>query len=198
MIDAQLPIPGYALGVLGNGSPVLIYQISTRESRILIDIPYKVQEKLGGSQEAVKADIKDRVLPSIPKTIQPSLQNALTSGQIRNMPCSWLSSAVNRTPGLAMLGDSSNMRHPVTGAGMTVALKDVVLLAEMLITTPLEDTVEVQDVFKRFYWKRKRHSASLNILAQALYFLFASEGILCSFLVPVQNSSGSPSLITGR
>lgn len=189
MIDAQLPFPGYALGVLGSGSPLLIYQIGTHETRILIDIPYKVQEQLGGSREAIKAYIRDRVLPSIPETIQPSLQKALKSGQVRSMPCSWLSSAVNRTPGLAMLGDSSNMRHPVTGAGMTVALKDVVLLTDMLLTTPLEDTIEVQKVLRRFYWKRKGHSASLNILAQALYFLFASEGKLCSVFVPSSDSS---------
>jgi len=36
------------------------------------------------------------------------------------------------TPGAFMIGDSLNMRHAVTGGGMTVGLSDVVLLRDLL------------------------------------------------------------------
>ncbi len=78
-----------------------------------------------------------------------------------------------------MLGDAANQRHPVTGAGMTVALKDAVMLAELLHPhrVPfLSDTAAVLKELRAFHWKRKAHSASLSILAQALYLLFVSEG----------------------
>jgi squalene monooxygenase len=95
------------------------------------------------------------------------------------MPNAWMPSTRNTTPGLILLGDASNMRHPLSGAGMTVALKDAVLLAELLNPTripSLNDTDAVMQELRRFHWRRKIYSASLNILAQALYFLFVSEG----------------------
>ena len=71
------------------------------------------------------------------------------------------------------------MRHPLTGGGMTVALKDVVLLRELLhpdIIT-LENVKAVFDQLQIFHWKRKNYSTSLNVLAQALYALFVANGM---------------------
>ncbi len=39
-------------------------------------------------------------------------------------------------PGALLLGDAFNMRHPLTGGGMTVALSDCCLLADMLRPLP--------------------------------------------------------------
>jgi squalene monooxygenase len=40
------------------------------------------------------------------------------------------------TIGAILLGDAFNMRHPLTGGGMTVVLNDVILLREMLKDIP--------------------------------------------------------------
>jgi squalene monooxygenase len=69
---------------------------------------------------------------------------------------------------MIMLGHAMNMRHPLTGGGMTVALKDVVLLG---------DTRAVLEQMRKFHWKRKEFSTSLNTLAQALYALFVADGM---------------------
>ena len=37
-----------------------------------------------------------------------------------------------RKEGVMLVGDSYNMRHPLTGGGMTVALHDVVILTRLL------------------------------------------------------------------
>jgi squalene monooxygenase len=179
MADADLPRHGYAYGVLGNGPPILMYQIGARETRILIDIPDAIHHRLG-STESVRDYIRERVVPIMPSTVQLSLEKAVEGGRLRSMPNAWMPSTRNSTPGLVMLGDSSNMRHPVTGAGMTVALKDAVLLADLLSPrriSSLSDTDAVLKEMSRFHWRRKAYSASLNILAQALYLLFASEGL---------------------
>jgi squalene monooxygenase len=178
MLDATLPLPRYAHGVLGCGPPVLIYPISARETRILIDIPDKVHDRLDNTK-AVRAYIHERVAPHVPDCVRPNLRRAIESGRLRSMPNAWMPSTRNLTPGLVILGDASNMRHPVTGGGMTVALKDAILLSNMLNSTDfpsLEDTKTVLGRMGDFHWKRKEYSASLNILAQALYFLFVSEG----------------------
>lgn len=79
-----------------------------------------------------------------------------------------------------MLGDAMNMRHPLTGGGMTVGLNDVVLLSELLSpekVPKLENTKMVLAQMSTFHWRRKDITAVINILAQALYALFAANGI---------------------
>ena len=84
-------------------------------------------------------------------------------------------------PGMVLLGDALNMRHPLTGAGMSVALNDVLMWREMLHgIKDLSYRDKVMRCLKQFHWKRKSsHSFVVNILAQALYELFsASDGIM--------------------
>ena len=77
-----------------------------------------------------------------------------------------------------MLGDAMNMRHPLTGGGMTVAFNDVVLLSELLSpeqVPSLDDTKLVLKQMRAFHWQRKGLASVINILAQALYSLFAAD-----------------------
>jgi squalene monooxygenase len=107
---------------------ILAAHISARETRILVDIPDNVYDRLRSST-AVKSYLREHVVPIVPDCVQPQLGMATKEGRLRSMPNAWMPSIRNATPGLVTLGDASNMRHPVTGAGMTVALIDAVLLA---------------------------------------------------------------------
>jgi squalene monooxygenase len=79
--------------------------------------------------------------------------------------------------GVILLGDAWNMRHPLTGGGMTVALSDVVLLAPMIAAElDLTDWHALTDVLHRWHWARKPLAATINILSVALYDLFSAEG----------------------
>ena len=72
-----------------------------------------------------------------------------------------------------------NMRHPLTGGGMTVAFNDALLLSKLLApqSVPrLEDTKAVLAQLDTFHWRRKNLTSVINILAQALYSLFAANG----------------------
>jgi squalene monooxygenase len=61
---------------------------------------------------------------------------------------------------------------------MTVAFNDAVLLSELLspekIPT-LDNTDAILHAMKIFHWRRKNLTAVINILAQALYALFAAN-----------------------
>jgi 2-polyprenyl-6-methoxyphenol hydroxylase-like FAD-dependent oxidoreductase len=95
------------------------------------------------------------------------------------MPNSFLPGATNKTPGLLIVGDALNMRHPLTGGGMTVALNDVVLLREVLSPKNVPNLSNTSLVLKQlstFHWRRKMGASVINILAQALYSLFAADG----------------------
>ncbi len=104
---------------------------------------------------------------------------AVQNNRIRSMPNSFLPPVANLKPGVVLLGDAYNMRHPLTGAGMSVALNDVVIWRDLLASVPhLSDHNSILEMLKVFQWKRKQsHSFVINILAQALYALFsASDG----------------------
>uniref|UniRef100_A0A8C8U5Q7 Squalene monooxygenase n=1 Tax=Peromyscus maniculatus bairdii TaxID=230844 RepID=A0A8C8U5Q7_PERMB len=123
--------------VLVNPSPVLIYQISANETRVLVDIRGEMPRNL-------REYMAEQIYPQI--------------------------------PGVLLLGDAYNLRHPLTGGGMTVALKDVKLWRKLLKGIPdLYDDDAVFQAKKSFYWSRKRtHSFVVNVLAQALYELFSA------------------------
>ncbi|KAM0797023.1 squalene epoxidase [Usnea florida] len=177
LIDAVLPKPLHGHVVLGDGAPVLLYQIGSRETRALVDVPEGLDTastKNGG----VKRHLKDVVLPSLPDCVKPSFERALNEGKLRSMPNSFLPPTVNRFPGMIMLGDAMNMRHPLTGGGMTVAFNDVVLLRDLLSPEKVPDLGNTKLVLKqmeRFHWRRKGLTSVINILAQALYSLFAAN-----------------------
>ncbi|KAJ5146034.1 uncharacterized protein N7515_000598 [Penicillium bovifimosum] len=177
LIDAKLPEPNTGHVLLSENPPVLMYQIGTHETRILIDIPDNLplaSVKNGG----VKGYLRNTILPQIPEGARQSFSDALEQGQLRSMPNSFLPASVNKTPGLMILGDALNMRHPLTGGGMTVALSDVVYIRELLSpenVPSFSDTGLVLEQLAIFHWRRKNSSSVINILAQALYALFAAD-----------------------
>ncbi|KJK73715.1 putative squalene monooxygenase [Metarhizium anisopliae BRIP 53293] len=175
--DAVLPSPGFGHVLLGSFSPVLLYQIGTRETRALINVPEGLEDAKSANGGVLNY-IKHRVLPNLPASVQPTFAISLEKGRLRCMPNSFLPAAPNRTPGLIIAGDALNMRHPLTGGGMTVALNDVILLSELLDpsrTPDFENTAQVLQQLTVFHWRRKRHTFVINILAQALYSLFAAD-----------------------
>jgi squalene monooxygenase len=184
LIDCQIPTTHHGNVVLGDNSPVLLYQIGSHETRVLVDVP----EGLPSASTAnggVKGHLQNVVLPSLPKTVQPSFKAALEKGNLRSMPNSFLPPSTNKTPGLAILGDALNMRHPLTGGGMTVALNDVVLVSELLSPENVPDLYDTQAVLKQlraFHWRRKGITSIVNILAQALYSLFAADAWQLKYL----------------
>ena len=177
LIDCVLPAPNHGHVLLGDGAPVLLYQIGTHETRALIDIPDNLPTAttaMGG----VKGHIKNVVIPSLPESTRPSFIEALENGKLRSMPNSWLPPTTQKMSGVVVLGDAMNMRHPLTGGGMTVAFNDVITLSSLLSperVPDLSDTVKVKQVMKEFHWQRKNLSSIINILAQALYALFAAN-----------------------
>jgi squalene monooxygenase len=187
LIDAELPAPNHGHVILSEAPPILIYQIGTHETRILVDIPENLPSaspKAGG----VKNHLLNVALPVVPACVRPSFKKAIEAGKLRSMPNSFLPPATQRTPGMVILGDAMNMRHPLTGGGMTVAFNDVVLLSELLSPEQVPNLENVDQVLRQmrtFHWRRKQGGSSvINILAMALYSLFAADD---SRLVALQN-----------
>lgn len=79
--------------------------------------------------------------------------------------------------GALLLGDAFNMRHPLTGGGMTVALNDVSLLCDMLRSPcDLTDARSTALQTAQYFTRRKPWAATINTLANALYQVFCGSG----------------------
>ncbi|KAJ3401314.1 Squalene epoxidase [Chytridiales sp. JEL 0842] len=93
------------------------------------------------------------------------------------MPNSFLPPSTNETPGAIFLGDALNMRHPLTGGGMTVAFWDVAHLRRLLKPDEVPELGDSKMVLRqlgKLHWERKDLASVVNILAQALYDLFSA------------------------
>ncbi|KAK2844148.1 hypothetical protein Q5P01_010807 [Channa striata] len=155
--------------VLANPSPVLIYQISSSHTRVLVDIRGEMPRDLSEY-------MAEKIHPQLPEHLKEPFMMALQNDRLRSMPASFLPPSPVNKPGVLLLGDAYNMRHPLTGGGMSVALNDVRIWRNLLKNVPdLNDDKAILQAKKKFHWERKSsHSFVVNVLAQALYELFAA------------------------
>ncbi|KAJ7166479.1 squalene epoxidase-domain-containing protein [Mycena crocata] len=172
--DAPLPLQEHGTVVLVDGTgPVLLYQISKHDTRMLVGVKHPVPSDL-------KSHVLTKIVPHLPLPLRCSVQIALAKNRIRRMPNSALPAVqqgnASSTAGVVLLGDSWNMRHPLTGGGMTVALHDVMILQSLLGTlTDFKDSHQLNSVFRKWHWRRKSVASTVNILSFALYDLFSGD-----------------------
>lgn len=164
----HIPFPNHGHVVLAGSSPVLFYPISSHEVRCLVDISSKFEGD--ASQHML-----NNIMPHIPIQFQKPFENAVNAGNTKMMPNRVMPALADIIPGAVLLGDSFNMRHPLTGGGMTVALSDVSIIRNLLREVPdLSNPAAVSKSLKTFYTARKPMSTTINILANALYKLFCA------------------------
>lgn len=207
--DADLPAPNHGHVILRKSSssvpivdssrptmgPVLVYQLSPHDTRMLIDIPgSKVPSASNGDLQNY---LTENVIPMLPPSIIPSFENAIAKStlpthRLRSMPNSYLPAYPQgrSTEGVILAGDAMNMRHPLTGGGMTVAMNDCVILTELLGggnqvgvvegdkrgVVALKDWDKITERLEEWHWRRKGIATCINVLAQALYSLFGADG----------------------
>jgi len=172
--DCKLPTPNTGHVVLAE-APILIYPITSKDSRMLIDFPNQIPDVANGD---LRKYLMENVLPILPKAIHKSFIAAAKEPAFLSMPNRSLVARPLNIPGVLLMGDALNMRHPLTGGGMTVAFRDVKRLVSYLeTTTTLTDRVSVSRVIDKFYHDRRADNVVINILADALYGVFCAESL---------------------
>ncbi|KAK0521234.1 Squalene epoxidase [Tilletia horrida] len=137
---AFLPAPEHGHVCLTPSGPVLLYQIGPCETRILIDVPHKGTAPPPNGNGQLDKHIRSNVVPHLPQHAAAAVLAELDKGQrLRSMPNSWLPPSLqgqgkgdSDRQGVILVGDAMNMRHPLTGGGMSVGLWDVVYLTALL------------------------------------------------------------------
>lgn len=170
----KLPAPGRGHVILGDHAPVLAYQVSSDETRMLC--AHRGARPPSASNDDFFDYLRRDVAPNLPEGMRASFDECVASRKFRALPNQYLSAerqAKNR--GFIMIGDLLNMRHPLTGGGMTVGLNDTVLLMRLLQGVDLGDHSEVRARLLQFHAQRKKLDAVVNTLLIALYLLFAAD-----------------------
>ncbi|GMP45573.1 hypothetical protein CsSME_00014051 [Camellia sinensis var. sinensis] len=172
--NCELPYANHGHVILADPSPILFYPISSTEVRCLVDVPgQKVPSISNGKMEKY---LKTMVAPQIPPQLHDAFIAAIDKGNIRTMSNRSMPAAPHPTPGALLMGDAFNMRHPLTGGGMTVALSDIVVLRDLL--KPLRDLNDAPTLcryLESFYTLRKPVASTINTLAGALYKVFCAS-----------------------
>ncbi|CAN1777461.1 Squalene monooxygenase SE2 [Linum perenne] len=172
--NCQLPFANHGHVILADPSPILFYPISSTEIRCLVDVPGQKVPSIGNGEMAKY--LKNVVAPQVPPELQDAFVSAVDKGNIRTMPNRSMPANPQPTPGALLMGDAFNMRHPLTGGGMTVALSDIVVLRDLL--KPLRDyhdAASLTQYLESFYTLRKPVASTINTLAGALYKVFSSS-----------------------
>lgn len=116
------PVPHQHCGhvVLADPSPILIYQISSTETRVLVDVAGAMPSATSGE---LATFLKEKSAPQLPEEFRPAFLEAVNQGRVKSMPNRAMASSDKHRDGVLLIGDALNMRHPLTGGGMTVAIK---------------------------------------------------------------------------
>ncbi|KAF3786648.1 Squalene monooxygenase [Nymphaea thermarum] len=172
--NCELPYPNHGHVVLADPSPILFYPISGNEVRCLVDVPGQKVPSIANGEMAKY--LRTFVAPQIPNQLRDAFLSAIDKGKIKTMPNRSMPACPSPTPGALLMGDAFNMRHPLTGGGMTVALSDVALISNLL--KPLRDLGDSPSLctyLESFYTLRKPVASTINTLANALYKVFCAS-----------------------
>jgi len=172
--DAPYPLPAGAGHVfLADPTPILLYPISHNEGRMLVDFP-------PGTLPTNKEDVKKHLLTHTRMQLPESLRDAFTAAVEdgwSTMPNRQMGARPVARPGTLLIGDALNVRHPLTGGGMTVAFTDVQNILRVLDSglRDWNDQRHVDGLVQQHYATRGAPVAAINILADALYDVFGQK-----------------------
>lgn len=170
--DLNLEFPSYGHMIISGDSPILVYPIHTNAYRILIDFPGTKPPKI---TEKALNELKEHVIKVLPKEMIDSFLNALKHDDVKVMPNHRMKAQAFRKKGALLLGDSLNMRHPLTGGGMTAAFFDILTLNEQLKQVNINDELQLDKAVGAYYSNRGKDVETINILANALYQVFRED-----------------------
>ena len=170
--DCEMPFPSHGHVFLSGPTPFICYPISSHEVRILIDF---AGDQLPRKQ-LLQAHLDTNVTPYIPECMRDSYEQALQEGGFKVMPNHYMAAKPIIRKGAVMLGDALNMRHPLTGGGLTAVFSDIQILSAHLLAMPDFSSIDlIHEKIEAYYRDRKCANANLNILANALYGVMSND-----------------------
>jgi 2-polyprenyl-6-methoxyphenol hydroxylase-like FAD-dependent oxidoreductase len=174
--DTELPRARYGHVFLGPFGPILAYSIGGGRVRMCIDLPVDI----GKGQDAVSAFLRKECAPSVPEPLRTAMLRTLVEAPPEICANHAIKTRQCAAPGVALVGDSGGCSHPLTAAGMTVALNDIRTLADELAReSPAGSALgagahaaQIDAALERYQAARYEFVRAREILAEGLYDVF--------------------------
>jgi hypothetical protein len=134
-----------------------------------IDLPIET----GKGHAAVVDFLRTQCAPSVPEPLRSAMRRALTEAPAEICANHAIKTRRCAARGVALVGDSGGCSHPITAAGMTVALNDIRTLAAEVAragTAPPADRIDA--ALERYQAARYDFVRAREVLADGLYDVF--------------------------
>ena len=176
--DCELPYPNTGHLAIGDHPPFVIYPVTSNAWRILID--FKGQPpRIDSGFSNFLLDTFEKVIPA---SARKSFVAAVKEKNFKIFPNHRLPAKPIKKAGVVLLGDALNMRHPLTGGGMTAVFSDVVTFSKNLeLVTDFSNAQMLEKAVQNFYNTRHLSTQTTNILADGLYGVVYNPGLRRAF-----------------
>lgn len=196
--NLNLEVSSYGHLIITGKYPILVYPVYSNAYRILIDYPGNKPPRIGIKlKEQLLIELKD----ALPTEMFTSFEDAIANQELKVMPNHSLQCEASRMKGAVLLGDSLNMRHPLTGGGMTAAFYDIICLNDKLQKYDINQANQLENAIKNYYTNRVHQVETINILANALYQIVINDDLKMAFFEYLQkggeHSKGPLSILSG-
>ncbi|KAG2040521.1 squalene epoxidase-domain-containing protein [Suillus americanus] len=161
--DLKLLMPEYVtMALLKGAGPVILFELPDNTHRMMIEL------------KRPPPDLK------LPSSVRGPILNALETSRVRRVPHYYLpptKQGGSSKAGAFLLGDSLNVRHPLTAGGMTVALNDVVIISDLLAHIEnFGNWDEISAVLRKWHHLRKPLAHTINVMSMGWAGIFSAEG----------------------
>ncbi len=116
---ARLPYPGYGHVFIGGPTPILAYQVSRNEVRVMFEL---------GLDEGL--DVPDSLMNAMPEPLRGDLAAAMTKQSRATARFCGFRPEQFTARNLAIVGDAGGCVHPLIASGMSFCTADAMRLAE--------------------------------------------------------------------
>lgn len=149
--------PFASLPLRGNRSSLVWTETPERAKALLSMAP----EDLAGQIEAAMGSVLGRV--EVVETVQSFPLNLILARRFV-------------APRLALVGDAAHVIHPLAGQGLNLGLRDVAVLAEIVVdAVRLGEDFGRLDVLERYQSRRRADTAAMALTTDALNRLFSND-----------------------
>lgn len=152
----RLPYPGYGHVFIGGPTPILAYQVSQTEVRIMFELD--LDQGL---------DIPEVLLAALPARFRADVEDAIANEQRATARFCGFRPGAYVGKNLAIVGDAGGCVHPLIASGMSFCIGDAVRLADA-VGTRLITQSEVDQALSRYQRIRQGPMATRGALGPAM------------------------------
>lgn len=163
-----LPHAGHGHVFLGAPGPILAYPFGAGRVRMCIDVP--VGEAKG--KAVIKQYVKEHFARFVPEPLREAMLQSLELRPLEGCATHAVSTESCAAPGIALVGDAGGCMHPLTAAGMTNGINDVLTLADCLA-----GGVSLDAGLLNYQRRRYRFIRAREVFTEALYEVFRAHDV---------------------